>query len=137
MIFGLILIALAIGAATSDEPAAQTDNGKMGILFAAILGILLIASNAVAISKDVNARKNPLPPPPPAAPVMVQTQTVTSTETMCPSCGKGISTEFVACPFCGTSIKHKCPNCGKMLSSEYVACPYCGIRVGSSVADAS
>jgi DNA-directed RNA polymerase subunit RPC12/RpoP len=134
MIFGVILIFLALMALNSDEPAAQTDNGRMGIAFAAILGMLIIVSNAVAISKDANAAKNPPlpPPPPPMEQASARPYAPVEPSPKCPSCGKEISSDFVACPYCGTAIKRKCPSCSKMLSSEYVACPYCGVRVGKA-----
>jgi hypothetical protein len=51
-------------------------------------------------------------------------------EMFCGECGKGISAEFVFCPFCGTETKRvKCQVCGVKVYAESSFCPSCGSKI--------
>ena len=147
IIFGLVLIILPIGGWLSGEAALQGDIGELTVILFMLFGSILILSNVGAIVKESRTQKSkteelPLPPSPP----------IQASTSRCPSCGKSISADFVACPYCGTTLKPKteelplppsppiqastsrCPSCGKSISADFVACPYCGTRVGKIVA---
>jgi hypothetical protein len=44
----------------------------------------------------------------------------------CPSCRRKIDAEFIACPYCRTTLRIGCESCGRPLSFGWVVCPYCG-----------
>jgi hypothetical protein len=46
--------------------------------------------------------------------------------TRCSRCGKEVSEDCVACPYCGLALGVKCPSCGKDLKPEFIVCPFCG-----------
>ena len=43
----------------------------------------------------------------------------------CPSCRRRIDDDFVACPYCRTSLRTPCENCSRALATTWVLCPYC------------
>jgi len=43
----------------------------------------------------------------------------------CPRCRRKVDADFVACPYCRTSLGMPCENCGRPLTSSWVLCPYC------------
>jgi hypothetical protein len=43
----------------------------------------------------------------------------------CPSCRRKVEGDFIACPFCRTTLRAPCENCGKALAMTWVLCPYC------------
>ena len=44
----------------------------------------------------------------------------------CPSCRRKIENEFIACPYCRTTLRAACESCTKPLAFGWVVCPYCG-----------
>ena len=44
----------------------------------------------------------------------------------CPGCGHSMGAEFVACPYCRTSVETSCVACTRSLLTAWVLCPYCG-----------
>ncbi len=46
-------------------------------------------------------------------------------QTLCPTCGRYLHLDFLACPHCGTPAAHHCAGCGKPLQPEWKVCPYC------------
>ena len=44
----------------------------------------------------------------------------------CPRCRRKVDQDFIACPYCRTSLRTPCESCAKPLSSTWVLCPYCG-----------
>ncbi|HEY8173279.1 MAG TPA: zinc ribbon domain-containing protein [Dehalococcoidia bacterium] len=44
----------------------------------------------------------------------------------CPSCRRKVEDEFLACPYCRTSLRTPCDSCSRPLASGWVVCPYCG-----------
>lgn len=44
----------------------------------------------------------------------------------CPSCRRKIENEFIACPYCRTTLRAACEACSKPLAFGWVVCPYCG-----------
>jgi RNA polymerase subunit RPABC4/transcription elongation factor Spt4 len=44
----------------------------------------------------------------------------------CPSCRRRIEEDFLACPYCRTTLRVPCESCGKALHTTWVLCPYCG-----------
>lgn len=136
IIFGVIMILLGIGAYFSGEASSQTDQGRMAIGIVIILGLALIyggvSARQKADEKDKAAQQaaqaphvaqagEPLPPPPPPD---------TVSAAFCSNCGRAAQPDFVACPFCGKSLKGNCPSCGKQVQNDFVACPYCGTALG-------
>jgi uncharacterized Zn-finger protein len=136
IVFGVILVLLGIGAYFSGEASSQTDQGRIAIAFAIILGLAAIlggvnareeaakkeaakavqAATAAAQTTTTTVTTVDVPPPPPDSEGL----------SFCPYCGREIQSDFVVCPFCGKSVKNSCPRCGKEVKSEFVACPYCG-----------
>ncbi len=43
----------------------------------------------------------------------------------CPSCRRKIESDFVACPFCRTTLRTPCEACGKPMAATWVLCPFC------------
>jgi RNA polymerase subunit RPABC4/transcription elongation factor Spt4 len=37
-----------------------------------------------------------------------------------------IAPDFVACPVCGTQLRHRCEACGGVLELSWALCPFCG-----------
>ena len=55
----------------------------------------------------------------------------------CPSCRRKIESDFVACPFCRTTLRTPCESCGKPMAATWVLCPFCATeRSGAPVAAA-
>ena len=136
VVFGLVLIFVAIAAYFSGEEASQGSEGKMAIGLVIIFGLATIAGglNKIAQEKEKEEARartaqqtaqmpqpqpltEPLPPPPP--PDLVSTA-------VCPSCGRQVQADFVVCPYCGKPMRASCPKCGKQVERDFVACPYCG-----------
>ena len=147
IVFGFIMVLMAIGAYFSGEEAAQGD-GRIGIGIIVLLGLAAIVGGfnargkamatvqqappatqttqfqqatqfpqATQFSQPAQYPQTMEPPPPP--PDAVATG-------FCPYCGRGIQADFVVCPFCGKSTKSVCPKCGKQVQKDFMACPYCG-----------
>lgn len=55
----------------------------------------------------------------------------------CPTCRRKVESEFVACPFCRTTLRTPCESCRKPMSSSWVLCPFCGVDRGDSGSSAS
>jgi DNA-directed RNA polymerase subunit RPC12/RpoP len=119
ILLGAALVIVAVGAYFSGEPASQTQNGRIAILFAAIMGVFMIAGNSSAGKKQEAPIRQPAPAPaPPVKP-------------LCPACGRQISSEYLVCPYCGKRLREKCPSCGKDVAGDFIVCPYCGISLKS------
>ncbi|MCD5352314.1 ATPase, T2SS/T4P/T4SS family [Kineosporia mesophila] len=44
----------------------------------------------------------------------------------CPKCGKHVSEDMVACPYCATNLdRGHCQNCTRALEEDWRVCPYC------------
>ena len=46
-------------------------------------------------------------------------------QSICPSCRRYVSADFVICPHCRTQLKEPCTSCDRALNFNWVACPYC------------
>ena len=44
----------------------------------------------------------------------------------CPACRRKVDTDFMACPYCRTTLRTPCTTCERALMSSWVLCPYCG-----------
>lgn len=44
----------------------------------------------------------------------------------CPSCRRKVEQDFVACPYCRSTLRVACESCGRALMAAWVLCPYCG-----------
>ncbi len=44
----------------------------------------------------------------------------------CPTCRRKVADDFIACPYCRTTLRTPCESCGRALSTNWVLCPYCG-----------
>jgi len=138
VVFGLVLIFVAIGAYFSGEAASQESEGRMAIGLVIIFGLATIAGGLNTIAKEkekeeARARsaqqtaqmRQPQPPTeqlPPPPPDLVPTA-------VCPSCGRHVQADFVVCPYCGKPTRASCPKCGKQVEKDFVACPYCGMSL--------
>lgn len=110
VLIGTGLVVLAIGAFFSNEAASKTSSGRIAILFAAVMGSVMVINNLVGSSGKANS---PAPAPvPQAAPP-------------CPRCGKPLSPEYSHCPYCGSKLKGTCPACKQEVKEEFRHCPYC------------
>ncbi len=45
---------------------------------------------------------------------------------ICPECGRGVKPDFMACPYCGTTLRKRCPNCERRVRANWRYCPHCG-----------
>lgn len=45
----------------------------------------------------------------------------------CPNCRRPVQDEFMACPYCQTSLKEPCADCGRLMAHAWRHCPYCGV----------
>lgn len=43
----------------------------------------------------------------------------------CPSCRRKIEADYIACPYCRSSLRVPCDACGKALATTWVLCPFC------------
>ncbi len=59
----------------------------------------------------------------------------TTVQQSCPACGKGISAEFVVCPYCQHPLECQCPKCSSRVEPGWQACPYCATRLGAPLAE--
>lgn len=112
IILGFGMMALAVGAFLSNEPASKTDFGRVLTLVIFVLGLSTAVSGLTTKKQNGTAYTAPVGP-------------------TCPSCHKAVSLEFTVCPYCGTTLKPKCPNCGKEVSPDFRNCPYCGTHLPS------
>lgn len=44
----------------------------------------------------------------------------------CPSCRRKIEQDYIACPYCRTTLRVLCEKCSKPLTASWALCPYCG-----------
>ena len=44
---------------------------------------------------------------------------------LCPSCRKGLETDYVYCPNCKTKVKETCAKCNKVIDKKFKICPFC------------
>jgi hypothetical protein len=45
----------------------------------------------------------------------------------CGSCRRRVRDEFMACPYCRSTLRIPCTSCSKALLARWVVCPYCGV----------
>ncbi|KWT85076.1 ATPase, T2SS/T4P/T4SS family [Candidatus Magnetominusculus xianensis] len=58
--------------------------------------------------------------------VMRVTSNISSREmVICKNCTLPLSSDYVFCPFCGHSLKHKCPKCLNPRNHDWKFCPFC------------
>ncbi len=43
----------------------------------------------------------------------------------CPTCRRQVEADFLACPYCRTTLRVPCGQCGKPLNTTWIVCPYC------------
>ena len=43
----------------------------------------------------------------------------------CPACGRDISPDFLACPYCRHALRRSCPKCKSPIEPGWRACPHC------------
>ncbi len=44
----------------------------------------------------------------------------------CPSCAAPVDTDWLVCPVCRTSLRHRCDECGHVVGLDWDACAWCG-----------
>jgi membrane protease subunit (stomatin/prohibitin family) len=122
-VMGVLLIILAIAAGLSGEPAARTNSGAIALTFATVLGVIMVAQGARKSKEKHSVNAQPQAAPAPSASIAVPKVA------KCPRCGQEITSDYVACPHCGVSLRIKCPSCGRWLNPEFMVCPYCGTNL--------
>ncbi|HET9659583.1 MAG TPA: zinc ribbon domain-containing protein [Thermomicrobiales bacterium] len=45
---------------------------------------------------------------------------------LCSSCQRQVSDEYILCPHCQASLKHACASCNQLVKNGWPVCPYCG-----------
>ena len=45
---------------------------------------------------------------------------------LCPSCQRQVSDDYILCPHCQSSLKHACTSCSQLIKNGWPVCPYCG-----------
>ena len=53
----------------------------------------------------------------------------------CPSCRRSTDENFIACPYCKTTIRTACERCSAALDRNWVICPFCGTERGTAEPD--
>jgi RNA polymerase subunit RPABC4/transcription elongation factor Spt4 len=43
----------------------------------------------------------------------------------CPTCRRQVRDDFLACPYCRTTLRVPCENCHKPLQTTWIVCPFC------------
>ena len=43
----------------------------------------------------------------------------------CPECRRSVDSNFVACPYCRTTLQAPCASCERSLRTNWTMCPYC------------
>jgi RNA polymerase subunit RPABC4/transcription elongation factor Spt4 len=56
---------------------------------------------------------------------------------VCPSCQRGVDSEFIVCPYCLTELRRRCHTCERTVDLTWQVCPYCGTTAGMSSAGAA
>lgn len=56
---------------------------------------------------------------------------------VCPSCQRGVDSEFIVCPYCLTELRRRCHTCERTVDLTWQVCPYCGSTAGMSSAGAA
>ncbi|MDI6893657.1 MAG: zinc ribbon domain-containing protein [Bacillota bacterium] len=117
IVLGIALIALAITVALSGSPVTRSSEGRISLALAVGLGAVMLLTTLLQVGKRPAGASKP----------GVGGGMATSTASRrCPRCGSDLLDEYVACPYCGLSLKVECPACGKELKSEFLLCPFCG-----------
>jgi type IV pilus assembly protein PilB len=49
-------------------------------------------------------------------------------ESLCPKCVQIVQYDFLACPYCGTSLGRTCQACRRPSQLDWKLCPYCGFK---------
>lgn len=44
---------------------------------------------------------------------------------ICPSCGKPLSEDFLVCPYCAEDISQTCQKCSRVIQPDWQVCPFC------------
>lgn len=50
---------------------------------------------------------------------------------VCPSCQRGVDSEFIVCPYCLTELRRRCHTCDRTIDLTWQVCPYCGSTAGA------
>lgn len=45
---------------------------------------------------------------------------------LCPSCQRQVSDDYILCPHCQANLKHACTSCNQLIKVGWPVCPYCG-----------
>jgi len=45
---------------------------------------------------------------------------------LCPSCQRQVSDDYILCPHCQASLKQACASCNQLIKIGWPVCPYCG-----------
>lgn len=122
IILGAALIYFAVGAYFSNEPAAQTDTGRIMIFVAGAFGILTFLSNL--FPTKTKSTGMPQVPTPAASSIPAD-----SKQNTCYACKQPVEPSFQHCPHCGVRLHLQCPSCGKKVSPEFNVCPYCATNL--------
>jgi hypothetical protein len=52
----------------------------------------------------------------------------------CGGCAGMVDPNFQFCPRCGCAMSPVCPNCGRGISHDFICCPYCGKPIKAAAA---
>ena len=127
IVLGILMMAVAIGAFFSGEPASMTQQGRVVTIVAFIFGFAALLNGITSSKPPSSSKAGTQPPaaaqPPPQPPVVKMSQI------QCPSCKKSVSLDHCFCPYCGSLIQKKCPSCGRQVSPDFSFCPHCSTRL--------
>ena len=56
---------------------------------------------------------------------------------VCPSCQRGVDSEFIVCPYCLTELRRRCHTCERTVDLTWQVCPYCGSTANMNSAGAA
>jgi|GEM_PF-5836770 len=140
IIFGIIMMFVAVMAFFSGEEASRTETGCCFIGGVFMVGLVTVIENLIKGMQDKstteNTQTNVSPstsvgtiPPQNIQPIQAvpspSIQNLPSKSAVCPRCKKSVSEDYMICPYCGFVLKPKCPNCGKSVQADYAFCPFC------------
>lgn len=52
-------------------------------------------------------------------------------EHVCPTCQRGIQSDFILCPYCQTSLRRRCSGCDRAVDLTWQVCPFCATPAGA------
>ena len=116
-VWTVIGVAVALVAALVGLSLSEYGFGPVGILaILALLVVIMVYSFVRPSDFIADAREQAL------SLQLLEAQIERET---CPTCGHGVETKFLICPYCNTTLRVACDFCGQPIQPDWAVCPYC------------